>query len=89
MDNKKFIITNTRLRIATALDDEKFSCNTEPLLLQILKIIDKIILKTFKTKSTISIAKRELENLKNHIVSAKLIINKIKVRRNPIIKIIS
>jgi len=43
----------------------------------------------FKTKSKISIIKREVEDLKNHSVSDKLIINRIIVRRNPIIKIIS
>ena len=71
------------------MDEKKFLSNIEWSLLQILKIIDKIILKKFNTKSTISIINREFESLKNHTVRAKLIINKIRVRKNPTIKIIS
>ena len=58
MDAKILIITKTRLTIATFFDDEKFWLSTEPLLRHILKIIDKIKLKTFKAKSPISIIKR-------------------------------
>ena len=55
----------------------------DSLLLKILKIIEKIKQNTFKIRTTISIARIEVEYLNNHIVKHIYIINKIIVLNNP------
>ena len=62
---------------------------TDSLFLKILKIIEKIKQNTFKIRTTISIARIEVEYLNSHIVKIIYIINKTIVLNNPNIKIIS
>ena len=62
-------------------EEEKFFLKTEPLLLQILKIL--------KVKINISIIKSDDEYLKHHNVRIKFTINKTIPIKNPTNKIIS
>ena len=55
----------------------------DSLLLKILKIIEKIKQNTFKIRTTISIARIEVEYLNSHIVKHIYIINKTIVLSNP------